>query len=175
MRIVPPVEISDADRKTLKRWSRGRSLAARLVLRSKIVLLSADGKQNQEIAEELETTERTVGRWRKRFVSAGLAGIRQDAPRGGRPPAVLQAMAAEIIRKTTTEKPANATHWSTRSLPPSWERRLPRCNGFVKPSFAAAPREDVQGVERQALRRETRRRRRPVFKSAGSRNRALRR
>lgn len=52
MRIAPPVEISGADRKTLERWSRGRRFAARLVLRAKIVLLSADGKQNLEIVEE---------------------------------------------------------------------------------------------------------------------------
>jgi transposase len=116
MRVAAPVVISDEDRPTLERWSRGRRYAARLVLRAKIVLLSAAGKQNKEIAEQLGTRQKTVGLWRKRFVSAGLAGIRKDAPRGGRPPKVRQAMAAEIVRKTTTEKPANETHWSTRSL-----------------------------------------------------------
>ena len=44
MRVAAPVVISDEDRKTLERWSRGRSYAARLVLRAKIVLLAASGK-----------------------------------------------------------------------------------------------------------------------------------
>jgi transposase len=116
MRVAVPVVISDEDRQTLRRWSRGRSVAARLVLRAKIVLLAAAGQQNKEIAEALETREKTVGLWRQRFVSAGLAGIEKDAPRGGRPATARQAVAAEIVRKTTTEKPAHATQWSTRTL-----------------------------------------------------------
>lgn len=61
MRVAAPVVISNEDRKTLKHWSRGRRFAARLALRAKIVLLSADGKQNKEIAEQLGTREKTVG------------------------------------------------------------------------------------------------------------------
>lgn len=116
MRVAVPVVISSSDRKTLERWSRGRSVASRLVLRAKIILMAARGTLNQEIAAELGIQQKTVGLWRKRYVVSGLAGIEKDAPRGGRPSTARQKIAAEIVRKTTTAKPVNATHWSTRTL-----------------------------------------------------------
>ena len=116
MRIAPAVSVSKEERKILQRWARGRRAPARLVLRAKIVLQAAAGKRNQEIAADLKTGMKTVCLWRRRFAQQGLAGIEQDAPRGGRPATSRTALAAEIIRKTTTEKPPAATHWSTRTL-----------------------------------------------------------
>ncbi len=75
MRIAPAIVLSDTDRRTLQRWSRGRSTPTRLVLRAKIVLLAAAGKLNQEIAAELQTGLKTVCQWRSRFSQQGLAGI----------------------------------------------------------------------------------------------------
>jgi transposase len=116
MRIAPSIAISEEDRRTLQGWSRGRTTPARLVLRAKIVLLAAAGELNKDIAAELETGMKTVCQWRGRFAKHGLAGIEKDAPRGGRPASTTAALAAEIVRKTTTEKPSAATHWSTRTL-----------------------------------------------------------
>lgn len=116
MRVAVTIELSDKERTTLTKWSRGRSTPARLVLRAKIVLLAADGKENQDIAAELECKPNTVGTWRRRFAEQRLAGIEQDAPRGGRIPTERALVEAEIIRKTTQETPPNATQWSTRSL-----------------------------------------------------------
>jgi transposase len=116
MRVAQAIEISEQDRRTLQRWSRGRSVPARLVLRGKIVLLAAAGRLNKDIASELNTGMKTVCLWRNRFAKSGLAGIEKDAPRGGRPGTSRAAIAEKIIRKTTTEKPAAATQWSTRTL-----------------------------------------------------------
>ena len=71
---------------------------------------------NKDIAVELDTSKETVCLWRKRFAELRLAGIEKDAPRGGRSPDVRAKVEAEIIRKTTTEKPRHQTHWSTRSM-----------------------------------------------------------
>jgi transposase len=46
----------------------------------------------------------------------GLAGLEKDAPRPGRTPTITAAKVREVVRKTTQEKPAQATHWSTRSM-----------------------------------------------------------
>ena len=116
MRIAPAIVISDEDRRTLQRWSRGRTTPTRLVLRAKIVLLATDGMLNKDSAVELQTGMKTVCQWRSRFAKAGLAGIEQDARRGSQPATTTAALAAEILRKTTTEKPPAATHWSTRTL-----------------------------------------------------------
>jgi len=44
------------------------------------------------------------------------AGIKKDAPRGGRPPKERRDLVRRIVEMTTQQKPANATHWSTRTL-----------------------------------------------------------
>lgn len=90
--------------KPLERWSRGRSTPARQVLRAKIVLAAAEGKENRVIAEELDTDRLLVGKWRKRFAEKALAGIEKDAPRGGRKPTARDAMAAKIVEWTTQKK-----------------------------------------------------------------------
>jgi transposase len=87
-----------------------------LVLRAQIVLQATAGIANNTIAQSLGTDRLLVGKWRRRFVEKGLAGIEKDAPRGGRPPVNRQAMAARIIEWTTQKKPTHATHWSCRTL-----------------------------------------------------------
>jgi transposase len=116
MRVAPVIEQTDEERTTLTKWSRGRSTSVRLAQRARIVLLAADGKENQEIAAALKVTPRTAGRWRTRFAKLGLKGIEKDLPRGGRRPLKRQKVEALIVTKTTQERPANATHWTTRTL-----------------------------------------------------------
>jgi len=116
MRVAVSITLTEEERKTLTKWSRGRSTPARLVLRAKIVLAAAEGRENQRIAADLGCTRRTVGTWRNRFAERRLAGIEKDAPRGGRIAIVRAAKEAEIIAKTTQDKPANATHWSVRTM-----------------------------------------------------------
>lgn len=116
MRVAAPITLSEEQRTTLESWSRGRKTPARLVLRAKIVLHAAEGLENREIAIKLGTDRESVGRWRTRFAKLGLAGIEQDAPRSGRKPSIPRSTVEEIVRLTTSSKPKNATHWSTRSM-----------------------------------------------------------
>ncbi len=116
MKSAPPISLSERQRATLTHWSRGRRTPVRLMQRAKIVLLSAAGMMNKDIAAQLHIMPNTVGRWRARFSDGGLAAIEKDAPRGGRRPRKRDAEAPRIIEMTTRHKPANATHWSTRSL-----------------------------------------------------------
>src|SRR6478736_7966875 len=116
MRRACEITLTDEDRTILERWSRSRSIEARLVERARIVLLAAEGRENKDIAVELGITRITVARWRDRFAARGIAGIQKDAPRGGRPPRARDELARKIVEMTTQQKPANATHWSTRTL-----------------------------------------------------------
>ena len=116
MRVAAVVVLTDEERATLVKWSRGRSTPARVVLRAKIVLGAAEGRENREIAAELRCTRRTVGTWRNRFAQDRLEGIERDAPRGGRTATQRAKYEAEIIRRTTQETPPHATQWSTRTL-----------------------------------------------------------
>jgi transposase len=116
MRRACPITLTDEDRTTLERWSRGRSTEARLVTRARVVLAAARGQENKDIAAELGLCRGGVARWRDRFAAAGVAGIKKDARRGGRPPVQRQDLVRRIIEMTTQQKPADATHWSTRTL-----------------------------------------------------------
>jgi transposase len=141
MRVAAKVTLTEQDRTILQRWARGRTTPARLVRRAQIVLLAAEGKQSIAIAAELGIDRTIVNRWRRRFAEKGLAGIQKDAPRGGRPAIRRQQVAATILRVTTQQKPAHATHWSTNSLAkhlgvsPSMVGRVWRANG-LKPHLA---------------------------------------
>jgi transposase len=116
MRVAPRVDLSSDDRATLEQQARGRSLPARLVERSRIVLRAADGLQDREIAAELGITPEKAARWRKRFLVGGTQALAKDAPRPGRGRTIKDRKVASIIKLTTSSKPANATHWSTRSM-----------------------------------------------------------
>jgi transposase len=102
----------------LRRFARSRTLAARLVERSKMVLACALGHNVEEIAEQLDVARQTVSRWLGRYIERGLDGIEKDRPRSGRPPIILPSQIAGIVAKTTRETPVGATHWSTRTLAP---------------------------------------------------------
>jgi len=113
MKVAVAIVLSAEEREELEKLAQGRKVAVRVAERARIVLLAADGKQNQEVAKTCGVTRRTVGVWRRRFAEKRVTGILKDAPRAGRRRSVD---AEEIVRKTTQETPAAGTHWSTRSL-----------------------------------------------------------
>jgi transposase len=116
MRVAQPIVLEADVRRKLEQQSRRRSTAARVVLRSRIVLLAADGLQNKQIASMLNVAPRMVTLWRGRFLEQGVAGLLKDAPRPGRTPSITTEVMATLIAKTTQSIPANATHWSTRTM-----------------------------------------------------------
>jgi len=116
MRIAAAVELSDEQRRQLEKRARARSVSVRVAQRSKIILLAAVGLSDLKIGAELGVKRQTVARWRSRFIQMGIAGIEKDAPRPGRKPQIATKQVQEIVRLTTEEKPAEATHWSTRSM-----------------------------------------------------------
>jgi transposase len=116
MRVAPRVVIDSSQKGTLEQWARSRSLPARQVERARVVLLASEGKSDLEIASSLSISNQKAARWRKRFLKLGLPGLEKDAPRRGRKPAIPAAVKLELIHKTTQSAPANATHWSTRTM-----------------------------------------------------------
>jgi transposase len=116
VRIAPAISLTETQRTLLTRYAHGRKVPVRLSERAKMLLLAAEGRQNKEIAQTLSTAPATVARWRLRFLQQGIAGIEKDAPRPGRKPSISLERVREIVRKTTQERPPQATQWSTRSM-----------------------------------------------------------
>ena len=86
------VVLSGADRAVLEASVAGYTAPFWLVQRARIVLLAADDVMNVDIARRLGVDADTVGKWRKRFVTEGLAGLK-DRHRSGRP----RRFAAEVV------------------------------------------------------------------------------
>ena len=56
-------ELTEDQKKTLQQWARRRSLPARRVERTRVILLAAAGKQDLEIAAEKAVLENGLGRF----------------------------------------------------------------------------------------------------------------
>jgi transposase len=113
MRVADPIVLSEEVRRKLEQQSRGRSTQARVVLRSRIVLLAGEGLQNKQIATALDVAPRMAALWRGRFIEYGIEGLLKDAPRPGRSKSISRT---SLIEKTTQSTPTNATQWSTRTM-----------------------------------------------------------
>jgi transposase len=79
------LELTAEQRSELQARARRYTLPYRDVVRARIVLMAADGLDNDEIAARLDTRREIVSKWRKRFFERGLAGL-EERPRRGRPP-----------------------------------------------------------------------------------------
>ncbi len=78
------VILDQKTRETLEVRARKYTSAYRDVVRARIVLMAAQGMDNDEIALRLNTTRDVVSMWRKRFFEEGLQGL-EERPRRGRP------------------------------------------------------------------------------------------
>lgn len=109
------VVLSDIDRAVLEASVAGYTAPFWLVQRAQIVLLAADDVMNVDIARRLGVDVDTVSKWRKRFVTEGLAGLK-DRPRSGRPrrfPAeVVAGVKAMACQPPAARQVADRLPWS---------------------------------------------------------------
>jgi transposase len=107
--------MSVVERAQLLEWTRSRTIAHRLVVRSWIVLLAADGLTTREIANRLRISTATVRLWCRRFARSGVAALTRDRPGRGRLPGRSGAVVLAILRAMRHRDRAGQS-WSTRSL-----------------------------------------------------------
>ena len=116
MRTAAPIRLHPEQRTALEQIARQRSLPARLVERARIVLRAAEGLENKQIAAQMGIMPEKAARWRKRFLEGGIVALEKDAPRPGRTRTIGERQVRKIVEMTLHQKPANATHWSTRTM-----------------------------------------------------------
>lgn len=109
------IELTDEERGELAGLAGRRRTAQGLARRARIVLLAAEGLENQDICAELDVDANTVGKWRRRFAERRVDGL-YDEPRPGRPREIGDDEIAATIRLTLETTPPAATHWSLRSM-----------------------------------------------------------
>ena len=109
------IVLSEQERFELEARVRRRKIARADAMRAGIILLAADGLNNCAIADEVGVSRMTVLTWRKRFAVRRLEGL-DDEPRCGAPRKIGDEKITEVVTKTLETMPADATHWSTRSM-----------------------------------------------------------
>jgi putative transposase len=113
--VARAVTLQPPQRGQLENLAASRSLPHALVCRARVVLMAAKGMPNVAIAQHVGMTRETVGKWRKRFVERGIAGL-HDELRPGRPRTVSDEKVAALIKKTLETTPSDGTHWSCRRM-----------------------------------------------------------
>ncbi len=107
--------VSDEQRQELERWLRRTKTPHVMALRARIILQSAQGRSDLQVADNLHTTRVTVGKWRKRFLAQGCDGL-WDAPRSGAPRTVTDADMEEVVARTLQTRPPDGRQWTRESM-----------------------------------------------------------
>ena len=110
--------VSPGDRTTLERLVADGKTAQKIVKRAKIVLASGRGLGTNAVQREAGVSKPAVWRWQNAFMEGGVARLLKDkgkGPKAGKP-AINDEKRLAIVTKTAKEKPANATHWSARTM-----------------------------------------------------------
>jgi transposase len=112
------VVLSVAGRAVLEASVAGYTAPFWLAQRAQIVLLAADDVTNADIGRRLGVDAAAVSKWRKRFVTEGLAGLK-DRPRSGRPRR-FRAEAVAGVKAMACRPPAARkvplSRWSSAEL-----------------------------------------------------------
>jgi transposase len=108
--------LSPSQRAHLERLVADRNTPHKVVWRAGIVLATAQGLGTMAIMRRTGKSKPCVWRWQERFIAEGIEGLLRDKTRPSRKPPLAAAVKLTVLSKTATERPANATHWSTRSM-----------------------------------------------------------
>ena len=114
-RPIAPLVLSAPERAYLERQVRRHRVARSLSERCRVILRCADGLPSKSVGAELGLHEHTVGKWRRRFLKDRCDGLLDEA-RPGRPRTIDDDQVAAVIERTLRTTPADATHWSIRSM-----------------------------------------------------------
>jgi putative transposase len=104
-------QVTDPQRDELVTMQRSLKLQKRYVDRANVVILSSEGKTIDQIMEYTKLSRRAVNKWRQRFKSFGIEGLK-DAPRKGKPPIITQEKKLLVIQKACSKPEGGYTNWS---------------------------------------------------------------
>lgn len=111
---IKRISLTDIQYQELQLIVNKRTAPQQQVLRSKIILMTAEGVSVKEICKVLKISKVIVRKWKERFLKFGIVGL-NDQPRSGAP----RKHDAELRHKIAAEAcnpPAGKTHWSIREL-----------------------------------------------------------
>lgn len=110
------VQLTEEQRAFLLSLTKRGEAKARMITRAHILLLSAEGKTDQAIADALQVSPQTVYNIRKRFAEEGLEAALQERPRPGVQPKLDGKQEAFLVALACSEPPEGREHWTMQLL-----------------------------------------------------------
>ncbi len=114
--IAPRISLTQNTRTDLQALARAHSTPQSLALRARMIVRAAElsSPTNLTIGRELGCSNLTVGKWRRRYLELGLAGL-QDAKRSGRPRVIAGPTRVQVISVASTlphDQDRSVTRWT---------------------------------------------------------------
>jgi transposase len=118
--IAPRIILTQNTRGELQTLIRAHTTPQALALRARIILraAAADQPTNLHISRELGCSNLTVGKWRRRYLAQGFAGL-QDAARPGRPKTIASPTRVRVIAVASTlpqDQDRTVTRWTLEEI-----------------------------------------------------------
>jgi putative transposase len=121
------LDLTPQERAALEALTRRHTAGQQAVLRARIVLAAADGRNNPQLVRELGVALETVRLWRRRWLElAGVAladlGVAErlaDAPRAGRPSRITAEQRCRMVALACAAPAAHGrpiSQWSGREI-----------------------------------------------------------
>jgi len=111
-----PLNLTEDERRELQQIAQSRTLPAGDVMRSRMILLLADGVSYQKIQDSLDTTAPTIARWKNRFLQHRIDGLVEERHPGQQPSVRTPKLQAKVLAAIKEGPRDGSTHWSCRKL-----------------------------------------------------------
>jgi len=116
MKRVHVVKLKGEERSDLIQFLRKGKSSARSQTRARILLLSDEELEDDEIVETLKVSKSTVSRIRKRYCKEGLDFALHEKPRSGAPTKIDGRVEAQLTLLACSEPPEGRSRWTVRLL-----------------------------------------------------------
>jgi len=110
-----PINLSKNERIQLLNLTRKLNLTQGFIRRVRLILLADDGMKNLEIAAQLDLHRNSIRKWRSRYNSEGINGLK-DKARSGKPPKYSPKKIQSVVTKVCGKPPKGMTRWSVLTL-----------------------------------------------------------
>ncbi len=110
------VRLPAAIRQNLRQLVRSGTRPAQVVRRCQVLLKSDEGCTDEEIAEHVGCSDRTVRTLRKQFCTGGIEQAIYDAPRSGRPETFTGRQRQQVVALACTDPPEGRQRWTLEWL-----------------------------------------------------------
>lgn len=117
------IELTDEQRKLLRKVLRQKSQPARVLRRCQMLLEAEKGKTDREISEVVGCSTQCVANLRKRYNDGGFDATLYDAPRSGKPRTFSEEQMMAMVHMSAETPPAGHQRWTLNLLCEEASRR----------------------------------------------------